>query len=413
VADTIVVVDDDRLVLQMCQDLLEDAGYRIVCLQDGRALPATVGAVHPALICLDIMMPGTDGLSLCRQLRHGPDAFRGPIVILSAKHYETDKRIAREVGANAFLEKPFTPEQLTRLVQDLLTRKISARFWGVRGSIPTAAGEFIGYGGNTPCVEVRFSGLEDLFILDGGTGLRELGRSLRGGKEPVHGSVFFTHFHWDHIQGLPFFEPAYGAGNTLKLLGPPQPTADLLQILGGQMASVYFPVGLDQFGAHLSFQEIDEGTFQVGPLQVDTLSTLHPGRALAYRLGFEGKRLVYCTDNELPLGWKQRGGAAAHEVERFRDFFAGADLLIHDAQFTPEELERRRGWGHSAWTDVLDLAVEAGVKQLILFHHDPDHNDSFLDVVGAAVQQRIADTGSSIACELAREGNTVQIWVAI
>ena len=412
-AGTIVVVDDDRLVLQMCQDLLEDAGYQTICLRDGRALPATVGAVHPALICLDIMMPGTDGLSLCRQLRSGPDAFRGPIVILSAKHYETDKRIAREVGANAFLEKPFEPERLTRLVQDLLARKISARLWGVRGSIPTAAREFIGYGGNTPCVEVRFSGLEDVFILDGGTGLRELGRSRQGAKEPMHGLLFFTHFHWDHIQGLPFFEPAYGAGNTLKLLGPPQPTADLLQILGGQMASVYFPVSLDQLGAHLSFQEVGEDTMTVGPVQVDTLSTLHPGRALAYRFSFEGKRVVYATDNELPLGWKRSGGAAAHEVERFLDFFGGADLLIHDAQFTPEELEQRRGWGHSAWTDVLDLAMDAGVKQLILFHHDPDHTDTFLDAVGTAVQRQIADSGSSIACELAREGHAVEIWVAI
>ena len=411
-AGTIVVVDDDRLVLQMCQDVLEDAGYKTVCLQDGRALPVTVGTVRPALICLDIMMPGTDGLSLCRQLRSGPDAFRGPIVILSAKHYETDKRIAREVGASAFLEKPFAPEQLTRLVQDLLARKVSVRFWGVRGSIPTAAREFIGYGGNTPCVEVRFSGMEDSFILDGGTGLRELGRSRQGAKEPMHGLLFFTHFHWDHIQGLPFFAPAYTAGNTFKLLGPPQPTADLLQILGGQMASVYFPVGLDQFGARLSFQEIDEGTITVGPVTVDTLSTLHPGRALAYRLSFEGKRVVYATDNELPLGWKRDGGAR-HEVERFLAFFAGADLLIHDAQFTPEELERRRGWGHSAWSDALDLGVEAGVQQLILFHHDPDHNDAFLDAVGAAVQQRIAEAGSGMACELAREGHTVQIWVTI
>jgi len=413
VAGTILVVDDDRLVLQMCQDLLEDAGYRTVCLQDGQALPATVGAVRPALICLDIMMPGTDGLTLCRQLRSGPDPFRGPIVILSAKRYATDKRIAREVGANAFLEKPFVPEQLTRLVQDLLARKIAVRFWGVRGSIPVPAREFIGYGGNTPCIEVRFSGMEDIFILDGGTGLRELGRSLRGGKEPVHGSIFFSHFHWDHIQGLPFFEPAYAAGNTFSLLGPAQPTADLLQILGGQMASVYFPVGLDQFDAHLNFQEIGEGTIKVGPVQVDSLSTLHPGRVLAYRLGFEGKRIVYCTDNELPPGWKRTGGLAAHEVERFLRFFAEADLLIHDAQYTPEELERRRGWGHSAWTDVLDLAVDAGAKQLILFHHDPDHTDTFLDTVGAAVQQHIADTGSGIACELAREGHTVQIWVAI
>jgi phosphoribosyl 1,2-cyclic phosphodiesterase/CheY-like chemotaxis protein len=411
--ETILLVDDDRLILEICQGVLEGAGYRTVCLQEGRTLPAAVAASHPSLILLDIMMPGVDGLSLCRQLRSGPDVFRGPIVICSSKHYRTDKRIAREVGANAFLEKPIKPEQLLSTVQDLLARKISLRFWGVRGSIPTASRDAVGYGGNTPCVEVHVSGVEDIFIWDGGTGLRELGRTLRGVESPVQGHLCFTHYHWDHIQGLPFFEPMYARGNTFSLVGPAQPTAGLAQILAGQMASVYFPVGLDQFGAHLAFEEIGEGTVMLGGVQFDTLSTLHPGRALAYRLTYEGKRVVYATDNELPAGWKTAGGATGHEVERFIHFFENADLLIHDAQYTPEELQQRLGWGHSAWTDVLDLAMEARVKQLVLFHHDPDHSDSFLDAVGSAVQQRIAETGSDLACQLAREGDLVNIWVSI
>jgi phosphoribosyl 1,2-cyclic phosphodiesterase/CheY-like chemotaxis protein len=409
--ETILLVDDDRLILQMGRDALEKAGYRTVCLQDGRNLAATVASARPSLIILDIMMPGTDGLSLCRQLRSGAEAFRGPIIIVSAKRYETDKRIAREVGANSFLEKPLSSERLLRTVEDLLTRRITVRFWGVRGSIPTASREAVGYGGNTPCVEVRLSGVEDIYIWDGGTGLRELGRSLRGVEGPIHGYLCFSHFHWDHIQGLPFFEPAYASGNAFTLVGPAQPTAGLVQIVGGQMASVYFPVGLEQFGAHLSFQEIDEGTIRLGGVQFDTLSSLHPGRALIYRLVHEGKRVIYATDNELPSGWKHAGGAPAHEVERFVRFFADADLLIHDAQYTAEELTHRRGWGHSAWTDALDLAVAAGVKRLILFHHDPDHSDGFLDTVGSAAQERIAQSGASITCELAREGALIELRV--
>jgi phosphoribosyl 1,2-cyclic phosphodiesterase len=409
--ETILLVDDDRLILQVAQDVLEGAGYKTVCLQEGRALATAVASAHPALILLDIMMPGIDGLSLCRQLRSGPDAFRGPIVIFSAKHYETDKRIAREVGANTFLEKPFSPDRLLATVKELLARKVSVRFWGVRGSIPTPSRETVGYGGNTPCVEVRISGIDDLYIWDGGTGLRELGRSLRGAEGRIHGYLCFSHFHWDHIQGLPFFEPAYASGNAFTLVGPAQPTAGLIQILGGQMASVYFPVGLEQFGAHLAFQEIDEGTFALGGVQFDTLSSLHPGRALIYRLVHEGKRVIYATDNELPSGWKQDGRSTPHEVERFIRFFADADLLIHDAQYTPEELEHRRGWGHSSWPDILDLAMAAGVKQLVLFHHDPDHSDSFLDAVGVALRKRIAESGSSIACQLAREGVLADIWI--
>ncbi len=409
VTQTILLVDDDTLILRMCQDALERGGYRTVCLREGRAVAASVASTRPSLILLDIMMPGADGLTLCRQLRNGPEPFRGPIVIVSAKHYEADKRLAREVGANAFLEKPFSSDRLLRTVRDLLAHEISVRFWGVRGSIPTPSRECVGYGGNTPCVEVHVSGMEDIFIWDGGTGLRELGRSLQRSGSPVHGYICFSHCHWDHIQGLPFFEPAYTPGNAFTLVGPAQPTASLAAILGGQMASVYFPVGLEQFGAHLAFQEIDEGAVMLGGVQFDTLSSLHPGRSLVYRLTHEGKRVVYATDNELPPDWKASGGAAAHEVDRFIRFFADADLLIHDAQYTPEELGRRRGWGHSVWTDVLDLAIAARVKRLVLFHHDPDHSDSTLDGIGKAAKQRIADAGVTLPCDMAREGDLVSL----
>ncbi len=406
---TILLVDDDALIREMCQDVLERAGYRAVCLQDGQSLAASVASNRPSLVLLDIMMPGADGLTLCRQLRSGPEPFPGPIVMISAKRYEADKRLARQVGANAFLEKPFSEDRLLRTVRDLLSRQISVRFWGVRGSIPTASRDSVGYGGNTPCLEVHVTGIEDIFIWDGGTGLRELGRSLQRSGSPVHGYLCFSHFHWDHIQGLPFFEPAYAPGNAFTLVGPAQPTAGLVTILGGQMASVYFPVGLEHFGAHLAFQEIDEGTVTLGGVQFDTLSSLHPGRSLVYRLNHGGKRVVYATDNELPLGWKAAGGATAHEVDRFIRFFGDADLLIHDAQYTPEELARRGGWGHSAWTDVLDIAVAAGVKRLVLFHHDPDHSDSTLDGIGVAARQRIADAGVALPCEMAREGDLITI----
>jgi len=406
-SETILLVDDDPAILQLCRDALEPAGYRVVSLDGGGSLLATVDAVSPALIVLDVMMPGADGLSLCRQLRAGPRPYRGPIIICSAKHYQADKQVAGEVGANAYLEKPFSPGRLLTLVRDFLAREISIRWWGVRGSIPTASKETIRFGGNTPCVEVRVSGVEDVFIWDGGTGLREFGRSLRGQDQPTRGVLCFSHFHWDHIQGLPFFEPAYVPGNTFSLVGPAQPTAGLVQILSGQMASVYFPVGLDQFGARLTFQEIGEGQFMLGGVEFNTLSSLHPGRTLVYRLSHGGKRIVYATDNELPLDWKRAGGSIAFEVDRFVRFFDEADVLIHDAQFTPGELERRRGWGHSAWPDVVDLAIEARVRQLVLFHHDPDHSDEVLDEIQAAANRKVAETGSALSCVLAREGDVM------
>jgi ribonuclease BN (tRNA processing enzyme) len=182
-----------------------------------------------------------------------------------------------------------------------------------------------------------------------------------------------------------------------------------MQILSGQMASVYFPVGVEQFGATLSYAEIAEGSVALGGVHFDTLSSLHPGRALLYRLSHAGKNIVYATDNELPGNWRELTGPAAHEMDRFLDFYRGADLLIHDAQYTPQELERRRGWGHSAWPDVLDAAIAAEVKHLVLFHHDPDHSDSFLDGIRGAVQQRLAGLGSSLICDVAREGDLLII----
>ncbi len=405
---TILLVDDDPLVLQICRDILESAGYAVVCLEEGERLESVVASVHPDLIILDIMMPGSDGLTLCRQLRTGPAAFRGPIVMCSAKHYRADRTIASQVGANAFLTKPVAPDRLLAVVRDFLARTVSVRFWGVRGSIPTPSRETIGYGGNTPCVEVRISGLEDIFILDAGTGLRELGRMLQQESPSTQGYLCFSHYHWDHIQGLPFFEPAYHAGNRFTLVGPAQPTADLLQVLSGQMAAVYFPISLDQFGAKLAFEEIDEGSIMLAGIQCDTLSSLHPGRSLVYRLTQGDKRVVYATDNELPAEWRT-ASSENHEVNRFLRFFADADLLIHDAQFTPEELAMRQGWGHSAWTDVVDLAVAARVKHLVLFHHDPDHSDAFLDGVRTAVQQRIAALGVPLVCDVAREGQLIII----
>jgi phosphoribosyl 1,2-cyclic phosphodiesterase len=407
-AATILLVDDDRFILKLCQDILEAAGFRTVCLENGEKLPATVAATAPDLIVMDIMMPGMDGLSLCRQLRGGSVPYAGPIIIFSAKSYRADKQLASEVGANAYLEKPFAPERLLGMVQDFLSRKLSVKFWGVRGSIPTASRDTVEFGGNTPCIEVKVAGAESTFIWDGGTGLRELGRSIRQRGQTVRGFLCFSHFHWDHIQGLPFFEPAYTPGNEFTLVGPSQPTADLLQILSGQMASVYFPVGLEQFGAHMTFAEIGEGTTMLGGVQFDTLSSFHPGRALIYRLVHGGKRIVYATDNELPSGWKTAGGSVAHEVDRFLTFFDGADLLIHDAQYTPEELERRRGWGHSAWTDVVDLAALANVKRLILFHHDPDHSDAFLNGIRSAVKERAAAASAGLSCDLAREGDLLE-----
>ena len=340
-----------------------------------------------------------------------PTPFRGPIIIFSAKHYRADKQLASEVGANAFLEKPFSPDRLLSLVRDFLARKISVRFWGVRGSIPTASRDTVGYGGNTPCVEVRVSGVEDIFIWDGGTGLRELGRSLRLLGGTIRGYLCFSHFHWDHIQGLPVLRAGLHRGQRPspwwgRRSRPPISSRSCR----GRWPPSTSPWGWSSLAASSFLDEIGEGTVTLGGVQFDTLSVAAPGSGadLSPFARRQAGRLRH-GQRAAPADWKTAGGPAAHEMDRFLRFFQGADLLIHDAQYTPEELERQRGWGHSSWPDVLDIAVAAGVKSVQFFHHDPDHSDNFLDEIRETAQQRVAASGGTITCGVAREGDLLVI----
>jgi phosphoribosyl 1,2-cyclic phosphodiesterase len=395
--ETILVLHDDPPVHERCRAILSPAGHRLVSVTRPEDLPAALASETPSLVL-------TAG-RFCLSAAWRSAAYRGPLILLAEP---SGVPLPAVEGVRALLDLPLAAEALAAAVSEALASAITVRFWGVRGSIARASRDTIGYGGNTPCVEVRVGGTEHLFVWDAGTGIRELGRALGAGA-PIRGYLCFSHFHWDHIQGLPFFEPAYAAQNHFGLVGPAQLTADILQILSMQMTPVYFPLSLDQFRATLSLQEIGEGPLTLGGVQFETLSTLHGGCTLAYRLLHGGKRVIYAPDNELPLGWKAAGGEAARKAERFLEFFREADLLIHDGQYTPEELERRPGWGHSAWTDVQDLAIAAGVKRLVLFHHDPDHSDAALDAIGEALGQRAARVGAPLCCGIAREGEHIVV----
>ncbi len=247
------------------------------------------------------------------------------------------------------------------------------RFWGVRGSIPTPSPANLKYGGNTPCVEVR-SSAGHLMILDAGSGLRPLGQSLTGpnGGEGHPILVFMTHYHWDHIQGFPFFEPLYSPDNSLVVYGFTSERTSVDRALGEQMANPYFPVDLSVLRAKVQYERIGEETREFDGVRVSTRFLNHPQGALAYRIE-DGKRvMVFATDHE-------------HGKEPFdsnlRALAENADLLIYDAQYTPEEYQHKAGWGHSTWLEGVRLAREVGVKELILFHHDPGHSDFLIDSI--------------------------------
>jgi phosphoribosyl 1,2-cyclic phosphodiesterase len=280
------------------------------------------------------------------------------------------------------------------------------KFYGVRGSIPICHPEFTEFGGNTTCflLDLLKTPIDEkvTVIFDAGTGIRQLGKDIVDGRIPKaeHILIQFSHFHWDHIQGFPFFAPAYFEGQSIVLFSPhylEESATKLKEIFDLQMQSEYFPVQLNKIGADVRFHT-HEKEFQ-RPLNMDPLTTFtyvkhqHPGDAFSYRLDGYGKSVVFCTDIE-------HGAQIDEEVVEFcRD----ADLLIHDAQYTDEELLEHRGWGHSSFSQAIEVAERANVQQLYLTHHDPDHNDAFLRRIEKECQQRFPN------CHLAREGEEVFI----
>ena len=270
------------------------------------------------------------------------------------------------------------------------------KFYGTRGSIPICDAGFQQFGGNTTCLQITFTDTNRIAIIDAGTGIRNLGRDLRAiGHKQEQIVIAFTHFHWDHIQGFPFFAPAYDPGQkiTLLTLGRDQTVSDLREIFEVQMQSEYFPVQLDHMGANFEFLQIaDASKHFTGINNVQTMVTAqrhnHPGGAYSFRIERNGKVLVVCTDVE----------HGEQMDPRLVELARGADLLVHDAQYTAEELQKRRGWGHSSFDQAMQVAEMAGVKRLALTHHDPDHDDEFLQRIEKAVRN-----GSQARCWPAKE----------
>ncbi|HKF03268.1 MAG TPA: MBL fold metallo-hydrolase [Candidatus Sulfotelmatobacter sp.] len=253
---------------------------------------------------------------------------------------------------------------------------MQVKFWGVRGSTPTPQPENLRYGGNTSCVEVRIG--DQIYVFDCGTGFRMLGQELirEFGDRPFAAHIFVSHFHWDHIQGMPFFRPLYENPQSRFSFHSSGRTRGIQQVMAEQMASPYFPVDLGMMRAKRDFCNIDNGCLDMGDgIRITTQWLNHPQGCLGFRVETKDGILVYATDNEPGDAEFDKG---------VRKLAEGADLLIYDAQYLPEEYAaRRRGWGHSHWREAVDIAMESGAKELILYHHDPDHTDAIVDKVVA------------------------------
>ena len=263
--------------------------------------------------------------------------------------------------------------------------------WGSRGSIPVSGKEYLKYGGDTTCIEIRTKS-DDIIIVDAGTGIRRLGNRLIEENRYKY-NLIFTHAHWDHLMGFPFFKPLYSKHSEIRLHHCPFPSKYVEDMLSRVMAPPNFPVRYSELKANISYDEGSPAEFQIGSVTVVPIPISHPDNGSGYKFIEDGKTFVFLTDNE--LGFVHPGGLYCKD---YLEFSSGADLLIHDAEYTPEEYKTTIEWGHSSYTDVLDLSFRAGVKKLGLFHINQERTDSEMDKIVETCRQIIADNKSNLEC---------------
>jgi phosphoribosyl 1,2-cyclic phosphodiesterase len=270
----------------------------------------------------------------------------------------------------------------------------------VRGSIATPGAKTVRYGGNTTCIEIRCG--PDIVILDAGTGLRQLGQALLAEfkKKPLNLTLLLSHTHWDHIQGLPFFAPIYESRCRLRILGSEGARNNLVAAVTGQMESTYFPVPFSKLPSNIEIEELKDFNFAIGDVLVSAQRANHPGICVGYRLVTPDGVIAFFPDTE-----PRPGGVDREMIEFVRD----ADVLILDSQYDRAEYKKHVGWGHGCVDDSVALALQAGVKHLYLFHHDPDHDDKKIDALVKRGRQLVAKKKAKLKVDAAREGLLIQL----
>lgn len=265
------------------------------------------------------------------------------------------------------------------------------RCWGARGSIPVSGKDYLRYGGNTTCLEIR-NNRDDILLVDAGSGIREAGNAfLADGRRDF--TLLLTHAHWDHIMGFPFFKPLYRHDATINIWGCPFAQDSIREMLARVMSAPYFPIKYDDIHANVTYAEICIETYHLGDLTITPIALSHPNQGTGYKFSEAGRNFVFLTDNE--LGLQHEGGLS---YDNYIEFCRGADLLIHDAEYLDEEYPKRRGWGHSTIEQATSLALDAGVKQLGLFHHNQERIDTEVDNLVALSRRIIRERKSSLEC---------------
>lgn len=297
------------------------------------------------------------------------------------------------------------------------------RFWGVRGSYAAPFASHLQVGGNTSCVEIRDG--EHLLICDAGTGIIPLGNQLIKQDDLRELMIILTHYHWDHVCGLPFFVPAFMPDWKIRFFAPGDDAEEVQMHVSDQMRSPYFPVGTESWLANIDYMSVaDNKSLQHGPISIQYNNVHHPGTTFGYRITIKDKTVIYISDNECKFIEKsvsQRKSELNEEEQSLYDdmvreehaseleLIKDADILIHDAQYTPEDYEKKKGWGHSCYIDTINMAIDAGVKELYLYHHDPNYNDEAINVIHQKAEKIVDERKADMECHIAREGMRIYL----
>ena len=439
-------IDQDRAARALLANCLEEAGWQTHQADDAENGLRLAARFHPEVVICAVHLSGSNGFQVCRALREaGHLNSPARIILVSTSPYAIDRLSAVEAGADDFWVKPLVSAELVERLgrpqefdrehppvpkvgfgsigpQAVVpfrapqpNAQTLVRFWGVRGSIPTPGPDTAFYGGNTACVEVRAGGR--IIILDGGSGIRPLGGALmtEAGGEGVECDILISHMHWDHIMGLAFFAPGYDPKSRVRIFGFPNAERGLHETLAMLMRSPHFPIDWRQLPSQIEVHELPAPKLQLGNTRVQAAWMNHPGICAGYRLDTAHGSLAYLPDHEpfqryLAISEGSEGSSAARldfarqQDAQVRRFIEDCDLLIVDSQYDSKEYPDYVGWGHGCASDAVNLALEARVKQVCLFHHDPSHDDSHLTRMAREAQQTADATGSKLVVHCAREG---------